>query len=486
MSSSSLPPGWGVDFPSLVTSPSPASSSTASSTVQVSIVSTLPTNISTSTSTPPTPTDFTVVLPFPPPNSTTITSLITLQATSITTLITTTISTNIISTVTQTSTTLSISITPFGNPAATSAIAGQTSLLRSNNSLSKTNFTVSLVLGSLAILLLAALLTIFLLYVRKRRKGERLRDDDESPPLTSLAPRPAMGFREGTFGSASAGLGVGVGATSALPDSAQSNRSRDREWERSVGEVYETSLSMGPRGGTRESQARVGAGFSVSTPRRVFFRSSSAPVEAPTPPPRIPPFKGLALPGTSIFGKSPRGTLTPDSKGKDKDVERDSPRFATSSGAGSGVGGGMRSAPLEPRPGMEIMKLVRQSSMPLYHNALRDQAEVEREASGRLEAEGSGLPIIAVQRTTSPSQDWVGRGSEESLVSGLFSSEDTVRKSVERGDLDGEESDSSDERDRERKRKAGLGLRVGMGGNDNGRVGVVHSTRASSGVFPEG
>ncbi|KAL5322521.1 hypothetical protein ACEPPN_010494 [Leptodophora sp. 'Broadleaf-Isolate-01'] len=486
-----LPPGWGVEwpaFPSIIPPPPPVLPTTTQLPISIPIPSPAPTGVLTSTSTPPpTPTDFTVTLPFPPPGSTTVTSLVTIQPTSITTITTTTIPTNVISTVTETSTTLSISVTPLTNPAATSAIAGQSSLLRSNATLSRTNITVSLVLGTLSLLLLAALLTIFLLYLRKRRKGPR--EDDESPPFTSLAPRPAPDF------AARRGFGATSVSVPNLPPS----------------HMRETSLSMGPRGGTADSNARavaaglsvagtagvglgvgagvgVGAGPSVSTPRRVLFRSSSAPVEAPTPPPRIPPFKGLGLPSMSLFGRSLGGTLSPTPKGKEKEKEvgTPSPRPATASGAG-GAGAGMG-----PRPSVERLGLVRQSSMPLYHEALRDQAEMEREASVRLQAEGLGLPVIAVQRSADDGEEinTVSRTSGESLGSEMFE-EGMGKSGDEKASEEGgreEESDSSGDRDRERERKAGLGLGVGGAGNgeDNGRAGILHSTRASSGVFPEG
>lgn len=117
--------------------------------------------------------------------------------------------------------------------------------------------------------------------------------------------------------------------------------------------------------------------------------------------------------------------------------------------------------------------------MPLYHEALRSQAEMEREASGRAQADRLGLPVIAVQRSEG------GEGTE-SLGSEMFEEKRSGdEKEGGEGDREGdEESDSSGERDTERERKAGLGV-AGGNGADNGRAGVLHSTRASSGVFPE-
>ncbi|CZT48613.1 uncharacterized protein RSE6_09340 [Rhynchosporium secalis] len=401
------------------------------------------------------------------------------------TIITTTIHTNIISTVTETSTTLHLSITPFANPAATSAVAAQSSLLRSNAKLSKTNITVSLIVGSLSLLLLAGLLMIFLLYVRRRRKNQKPKDHDENPPFISLTPRPAPTSRRERSGSGP-GSGPGLGATSKLPIGVV--RSKIREREESI--VHKTSLSMGSRGGMVDSDSRAveaEAGFGFHIPRRVLFRSSSAPMEAPTPPSRIPPFRGLNSSNMSISGQSPRGTLSPG-KGKDRKVKIESPGLPPILGSGSNLGGGLKSPGREPRPSTDILSLGRQSSMPLYHEALRDQAELEREANERLQAEGLGLPIIAVRRTTSYNEAGDIRGSEGSLVSELLE-DDMVRvggQRVEEGEE--EESDSDDERYSERGRKAGLDLRVGMGenGGDSAREADLHSTRASSGVFPEG
>lgn len=114
--------------------------------------------------------------------------------------------------------------------------------------------------------------------------------------------------------------------------------------------------------------------------------------------------------------------------------------------------------------------------MPLYHEALRNQAEMEREASVRAQADRLGLPVIAVQR---------GEGGESgSLGSEMFEEKSSGDEKEAAGGEGEEESDSSGERDRERERKAGLGV-AGGNGADNGRAGVLHSTRASSGVFPD-
>ncbi|KAK0121982.1 hypothetical protein ONS95_010252 [Cadophora gregata] len=437
----------------------------------------IPTSVSSGVSTstlPPKPTDFTVILPFPPPSSTTVTSLVTIQPTSITRVTMTNISTNVISTVTEISTTLSLSITAILNPAATSEIAGQSSLLRSNASLSRTNITVSLILGTLSLLLIAVIFAILILYIRRRRKHSD--SDDESPPFTSLAPRPGPNFTAGGLnftGSASAPI---------LPPS----------------HMRETSPSMGPRGGTADSSRRalaagltVGAaagaipGPTVSTPRRMFFRSLSAPVEAPMLSPRRPAFRyftALGLPSMNLFGRRPSATHSPTPKGKKK-----GPRSSVETSPSEAATAGVDYAPIfEPRPSIDRLgsdrpALARHSSMPLYHEALRSQAEMEREASRRAEADRLGLPVIAVQRSGARSDSSGSKMFEERVERGWSEGNAETGHAVE--EL-AEESRSSGDIDIEMDRKAGLDVE-GRNGVDNERSGVLHSTRASSGVFPE-
>jgi hypothetical protein len=84
--------------------------------------------------------------------------------------------------------------------------------------------------------------------------------------------------------------------------------------------------------------------------------------------------------------------------------------------------------------------------MPLYHEALQEEAEAERSRRQRENAGRLGLPVV--ERSE--------RRSQRASVS-------TIGSELERF----------------------AGPSGGTGGNTPARQGVLHSTRASSGVFPD-
>ncbi|KAF4635321.1 hypothetical protein G7Y89_g2784 [Cudoniella acicularis] len=323
--------------------------------------------------------------PCPPPsNGTTVTSILTLL--SLTTTMTSTISSNFISTTTITSFSVTaVLITPTNNPAITAALAAETSLLNNNAALTKGNTAAASVLGTIAILLIIGIALFFFFWVRRRRTKN---GDNESPPLTSMAPNrplPVVSFRPGT---------------------AQSIISAERP---------ATSLSMGPRG------AGYGAAALKSHPIRPALakRSSSAPnLKPPDRPPRIPTLRGL--PSINIMPNTPSSrALDPESP--------------------------------PPSPATPILQQGARR-MPLYHEALQEEAERTR---SRIEAENAGrlgLPIIERNRSQRGSVDTIGSDME--------------RFAGGNGGNGG-----------------GNG---GNGGSGGRREGVLHSTRASSGIFPEG
>ena len=94
--------------------------------------------------------------------------------------------------------------------------------------------------------------------------------------------------------------------------------------------------------------------------------------------------------------------------------------------------------------------------MPMYHEALQDEAMIERQRASAQQAGLLGLPVIGIAgRAQRASVDSVG--SEFGFPGG------------DNHSIGGNNNDHSGYR-RERE----------------GRQGVLHSTRASSGVFPEG
>ncbi|KAE8447901.1 hypothetical protein EG329_009973 [Mollisiaceae sp. DMI_Dod_QoI] len=473
-------------------------------------------SLATSTSSEQASFTATVTLPVPPPGSTTLTSLITLSPTSITTSTTTTTSSNFISTTTATT----LSVTPLPNPAATAALAAESSLLNQNANLTRTNLTVTIVLGSVSFFLL--ILLLILLFICFRRRATKAADT-ESPPFTSLAPRPAPNFP-----------GVSPPPQIPLPT-----------------HMRETSLSMGPRGGPAETLSRLGqypsspspqssqpqypspqsqpgylsqsqrggpfafqfpypggasssgarqtpeqitkegegaqqgqalalASNPVSPPTRTrLLRSSSAPTSAPTPAPTIPrlPFLDSPNRGLGPIALDPSSTQT-------QTQTQGPPRIAlfpatpaesslvSPSGSTSGFG-----APL-----------TRQRSVPMYHRALQEQVVAEREEEAGREAVRLGVSVIGMAeqgRRESEMSSEISFGSEEEDEDEDEDEDDG--KGVEEGEGKGVE------RERERRRSEGGGN--GNGGNGgNGGLGtgegergrVLHSTRASSGVFPEG
>lgn len=93
----------------------------------------------------------------------------------------------------------------------------------------------------------------------------------------------------------------------------------------------------------------------------------------------------------------------------------------------------------------------------MYHAALQEQAQRQRQTAMLATAGRLGLPVVV----------GVGRGREE-------------RGSVETMGTD----ISYDDNGRERSSGGNGGMGVGRGGDT--RTPILHSTRASSGVFPEG
>jgi len=94
--------------------------------------------------------------------------------------------------------------------------------------------------------------------------------------------------------------------------------------------------------------------------------------------------------------------------------------------------------------------------MPMYHEALQDEAMIERQRASAQQAGLLGLPVIGI----------VGRAQRASV--------DSVGSELgfPGGDNHGIGGNNDD--------------RGGYGREREGRQGVLHSTRASSGVFPEG
>lgn len=279
---------------------------------------------------PPAPTVTTTLTIVPAIQETTIITLVTSTGTSVTTITTFSTNTNVVSTTTQTS----FSITALPNPAATAGLAQASSLLASNASLTRTNITVSLVLGILTFLLLVLIAIIFFLYLRRRRKP-RKGTDDESPPFTSLAPRPAP-----------------------FPIITP-----DRPLRQSM---QETSLSMGSRGGTadfynravREAQARTSDALN-SHPLTRPSRSFSAPINAPAleRTTRIPLFD-TGVPSINIMPN------TPASSRRARTVEGRDERSPS---------------PITTPPNVSQPPLRRNQPnlqrVPMYHAALQEQAQ---------------------------------------------------------------------------------------------------------------
>ncbi|KAE9367599.1 hypothetical protein N431DRAFT_444716 [Stipitochalara longipes BDJ] len=368
---------------------------------------------------PPTVTTTQTIIPAI--EETTILTLATSTDTTTTTTATLATNTNIVSTATQTS--ISFSVTGLPNPAATAGLAQANMLLMSNATLAKTNITVSLVLGILTFLLLVIIVILVFLYFRRRRKSVKS-TDDESPPFTSLAPRPAP-------------FPMITQSAPQLPPQRPERES-----------MQETSLSMGPRGGTadsynralREAQARATDALN-SHPLTRPSRSFSAPVNAPEPAPSIPPFD-MGLPSINIMPTTPassRRARTAD------DREARSP------------------SPITPPPNVQQPPLRRNQPtlqrVPMYHAALQEQAQRQRQSAMAATAGRLGLPIIQP----------LGRGRTEE------------RESAE---TMGTEVSGYDDNGGSRERSGEGGMGISKGGTS--RTPILHSTRASSGVFPEG
>ncbi|PMD40500.1 hypothetical protein L207DRAFT_528841 [Hyaloscypha variabilis F] len=371
---------------------------------------------------PPTPSTVTTTQTIIPAIvDTTIFTLATSTDTTATTTATLATTTNIVSTATQTS--ISFSVTGVPNPEATAGLAQANSLLMSNATLAKTNITVSLVLGILTFLLLVIIVILVFLYFRRRRKSVKS-TDDESPPFTSLAPRPAP------FPM----------ITQSAPQLPPQRPERDS--------MQETSLSMGPRGGTadsynralREAQARATEALN-SHPLTRPSRSFSAPVNAPEPAPSIPPFD-MGLPSINIMPTTPASSRRARTA-EDRDARSRSP--------------------ITPPPNVQQPPLRRNQPtlqrVPMYHAALQEQAQRQRQSAMAATAGRLGLPVIQP----------LGRGRTEE------------RESAETmgSEVSGYEDNGGS---RERSGEGGMGISKG----GTSRTPVLHSTRASSGVFPEG
>ncbi|CZR61437.1 uncharacterized protein PAC_11333 [Phialocephala subalpina] len=440
----------------------------------------------------------TLTLPVPPPGSTTVTSLIYLSPTSITTTTTATTSTTTATTSTNfisTTTATTLSVTALPNPAATAALQAQNTLLNQNASLTRTNLTVTIVLGAVSLVLLIILLILLLICFRRRNSKS---PDSESPPFTSLAPRPApnfgptispppqiplpehmretslsMGPRGGTADSYAQamlqGQAVGWGASpSGAPQfPSQSGRGQGQPFQFQF--PYPSGITR-PGQDEPGSQAQALASNPVSPPTRTrLMRSSSAPTSAPEPPPTIPPFQdfqdtnlGLGLPRISLFPATPFSG------------SRDSINLpGTASGSGRpGTEGSGSNRGMSPGFGAELR---RQRSAPMYHRALREQVEAQREEEAGREAQRLGVPVIGYgERRESGGSDI---SSEMS-----FGSEDVEIRAEEK-ELEAQASGSGTRRE-ERESGEGGGGDGGQGTGGRGRV--LHSTRASSGVFPEG
>ncbi|KAH8672077.1 hypothetical protein BGZ60DRAFT_527505 [Tricladium varicosporioides] len=338
---------------------------------------------------------------FPPPNSTngtngtgtTVTSILTLL--SLTTTMTSTISSNFISTTTLTSFSVTGVVISLPSPTMTAARAAETSLLAENASLTRGNTAATAVLGTLTILLMIAIAIFFFFWVRRRNRKPEKFQDDESPPITSMdmsqhppptRPLPVVSFRPGTA------------------NSIISNNSRPA-----------TALSTGPRGAGYGGAAALRSNPVVARkPIRPALakRSSSAPnLKPPDRPPRIPTLRGMGGPAITILPNTSSRTREPESP------------------------------PTSPMTPPTLHQGARR--MPLYHEALQEEAERTRSRHEAEEAGRLGLPVIERNRSQRASVDSMGSDME---------------------------------------RFAG-----GNGGNGgNGRERVLHSTRASSGIFPEG
>jgi hypothetical protein len=205
---------------------------------------------------------------------------------------------------------------------------------------------------------------------------------------------------------------------------------------------------MGPRGGIadsynralREAQAKAADALN-SHPLTRPSRSFSTPVNAPEPAPRIPPFD-LGLPSINIMPNTP----------------------ASSRRARTAEGTEARSpSPVTPPPNVQQPPLGRNQPtlqrVPMYHAALQEQAQRQRQSTMAATAGRLGLPVVV----------GVGRGRSEERESG-----ETMGSDVSGYDDNGES--------RERSREGGMGISKG----GMSRTPILHSTRVSSGVFPEG
>lgn len=147
------------------------------------------------------------------------------------------------------------------------------------------------------------------------------------------------------------------------------------------------------------------------------------------------------------------------------------------------------------RPGTESdatfgAPLRRQRSAPMYHRALTEQAEREREESRSREAVRLGVPVIGVVGRESTGSG-SGRKSLESEISSemSFGSGDVeVGDEEEEGKREGEaRAEGSGTQPQQRGQRFAGGITGGNSGQGSGERGKpLHSTRASSGVFPEG
>ncbi|KUJ19229.1 uncharacterized protein LY89DRAFT_485846 [Mollisia scopiformis] len=245
--------------------------------------------------------------------------------------------------------------------------------------------------------------------------------------------------------------------------------------------MCETSLSMGPRGGPADpysralaggltpspiggqrgpsqqqgagafqfefpypsgsgSQAQALASNPVSPPtRNRLMRSSSAPTSAPEPAPTIPALQDM--PRISLFPATPFSG------------SRDSVNTARpgTSGEYSSASGGNR--PPTSSSATFGAPLRRQRSAPMYHRALQEQVEQEREESRSREAQRLGVPVIGV----------VGRDSGER---GSYGSEISSEMSFGSEDV---EIGIEDE-EKEEGREGGLGY---MGRRDHLRMTMM-------------
>jgi hypothetical protein len=186
---------------------------------------------------------------------------------------------------------------------------------------------------------------------------------------------------------------------------------------------HSTHLSMGPRTSSSGPGAR-GFGqqaFSSHPPNRPA-RSLSAPVTHPTPTPAITTITGIPLPYIQIQPNTP--SVFP----------RDS---ASTPSPISGVGG------LTLQPGA--------SRQPLHHEALQGEAAAARPSAERENAGRLGLPVI----------ERAQRASVSTIMSDMGFEDPT------------EPQEMHQEREAPRN------------GERRGGERAMHSTRASSGVFPE-